>query len=144
MFTLPAPVADAAALVARLLLGVVLIAHGWQKVATNGLAATTDGFAALGVPLPGVAATLSAAVELGGGALLIVGLATPVVGLLVVLNMIGAGVFAGHFTSGVLVTEGGWELVGVIAAGALLLIAFGPGRYSVDHLLAGRRTPAPV
>ena len=34
------------------------------------------------------------------------------------------------------------ELVAVIAAVALLLVAVGPGRLSIDHALAGRRTAA--
>ena len=55
--------------------------------------------------------------------------------------MLGAGWFAGHWFGGV-VGKGGWELVGVIMAGALLLAATGPGRVSLDHVLARRRTPA--
>lgn len=135
-----APTSDAASLVARLLLGVVLVAHGWQKLTEKGIAAVADGFAGMGIPLPGVAAAFATAVEFGGGVLILVGLATPYVAVLVTLNMIGAGLFAGHWTGGVFVAKGGWELVGVIIAGALLLLAFGPGRYSIDHLLSARRT----
>ena len=57
----------------------------------------------------------AALVELVGGALILVGLATPLVALLVVLNMAGAFWFA-HRDGGVFVTDGGWELVAVIAA----------------------------
>jgi putative oxidoreductase len=141
--TLPPSVRDAALLVARLLLGVVLIAHGWQKVVTNGLGATAEGFGRMGVPAAPVSAAYAGIVELVGGALLLVGAATAVVGVLVVLDMLGAALIV-HGANGVMVTNGGWELVGVIAAAALVLAAVGAGRYSVDHAVAARRTPARV
>jgi putative oxidoreductase len=65
------------------------------------------------------------------------------VGVLVVLNMLGAALIV-HAANGIMVSNGGWELVGVIAAAALVLAAVGAGRYSVDHAIAGRRTPARV
>jgi putative oxidoreductase len=136
--SLPAPVRDAALLVARLVLGAVLVAHGWQKVAIAGIGATAEGFARMGVPLAPLAALFASVVELVGGALLLVGAATALVGLLVVLNMIGAAVLV-HIRNGIFVTEGGWELVGVIAAAALALAAVGAGRYSVDHAIGARR-----
>jgi putative oxidoreductase len=136
--TLPAPVRDAALLIARLVVGVVLVAHGWQKVVTNGIGRTTEGFAEMGIPLPAASAAFASVVELVGGALLVVGAATAVVGVLVVLNMLGALVLV-HIGNGVFVSEGGWELVGVIGAAALVLAAVGAGRYSVDYALSPRR-----
>jgi putative oxidoreductase len=139
--TLPPSVRDAALLVARLLLGIVLIAHGWQKVVTNGLGATTQAFTGMGVPAAPVSAAYAGVVELVGGALLLVGAGTAVVGVLVVLDMLGAAVLV-HIGNGVMAADGGWELVGVIGAAALLLAAVGAGRYSVDHALTARRTTA--
>jgi putative oxidoreductase len=55
-----------------------------------------------------------------------------------------AQLFNAHLHRGVVAVIRGWELVGVIAAVALVLAAVGAGRYSVDHALATRRTPAPV
>jgi putative oxidoreductase len=141
--TLPSSTRDAALLVARLLLGVVLVAHGWQKVFSWGIGGTAQAFAGMGVPLAPVSAVYAAVVELVGGALLLVGAATAVVGVLVVLDMLGAALIV-HGANGVMVSSGGWELVGVIAAAALTLAAVGAGRYSVDHALAARRTPARV
>jgi putative oxidoreductase len=136
----PATLADLLALGARLLLGAVLLAHGWQKLVGAGLAATSADFARLGVPLPGPSAAFAASVETGGGFLLVAGLLTPVAGALVALVMLGAGWFAGHWFGGV-VGDGGWELVGMIMVGALLLAATGPGRFSLDHVIARRRAP---
>ena len=73
-----------------------------------------------------------------GGAALLLGAATVIAGALVVLDMLGAFLLV-HIGNGVFVTDNGFELVGVIAAAALLLVAAGPGRFSVDHALAGRR-----
>jgi putative oxidoreductase len=140
---LPTSVRDAALLVARLVLGVVLVRHGWQKVSEFGLAGTSAGFDQMGVPAPGAAATFAAVAELGGGILLILGLLVPVAALLVVLDMVGAFVLV-HLGLEPLVTENGWELVGAIAVGALLIGVLGAGRFSADHAVFGRRTTASV
>lgn len=42
-----------------------------------------------------------------------------------------------HLPMGVFIDNGGWELVGALGAGALLLAAVGAGRYSVDRVLPG-------
>jgi putative oxidoreductase len=141
VFQLPPTVRDVLALGARFLLGVVLMAHGWQKL--GALGATSAGFARLGVPVPGLSAAFAACVETGGGFLLLAGLLTPVAAALVAFVMLGAGWFAGHWFAGV-IGRGGWEMVRVITAGALLLAATGPGRFSLDHVLARRRERVPA
>lgn len=133
----PAAWRDLALLLARVVLGVVLVAHGWQKVNEWGLDGTSASFEKMGVPAPTLSAWFAAAVELGGGVLLVLGALTPLVALLVVANMAGAFWFV-HKDGGVFVAEGGWELVAVIAAAALALAGAGAGRLSVDGIL-GRR-----
>jgi putative oxidoreductase len=127
---------DLALLGARALLGVVLIAHGWQKLNDWGLEGTKAGFADMGVPNAGPAAAFAIAAELGGGALLLVGLLTPLAALLVVADMAGAFWFA-HRGTTVFVGDGGWELVAVIGAVALALVGVGAGRLSIDGILRG-------
>src|SRR5699024_10212534 len=73
-------------------------------------------------------------VELIGGALLILGALTPLVGALLAANVIGALVIV-HLTPVPVVDQGGWELVAALAPGALLIAAAGPGRLSIDRLL---------
>lgn len=133
----PAVVRDAALLVARVLLGVVLIAHGLQKFGEWTIAGTTQAFGQMGVPAAGFAAPLTAVVELVGGVLLLVGLFAPIAGAVVALIMLAAAVIA-HVANGVFVANGGWELVGVIAAAALAVGVAGPGRWSVDAVLTRR------
>ena len=139
--TLPASARDAVLLVARVIVGIVLIAHGAQKLFSYGIGGTAASFAQMGVPASSASAVFAAAVELIGGAALLLGAATVVAGALVVVNMLGAFLFV-HVGNGVFVTDNGYELVAVIAALALVLVAVGPGRFSVDHAVAARRSAA--
>lgn len=125
-------------LAARLILGVILIAHGWQKFNEWTIAGTTESFESMGVPAASVAAPAAAIIELVGGILLILGLRTKIVAALVAVDMLGAFTIA-HAPNGIFVSEGGWELVGVIFAAALMLIAAGPGIRSVDQFIAKSR-----
>jgi putative oxidoreductase len=74
---LSGPVRDVALLVARVLLGVVLFAHGFQKVFIYGFGGTTMAFTKIGVPVPPASAAYAAIVELPGGGLLILGARRP-------------------------------------------------------------------
>jgi putative oxidoreductase len=139
--TVPAHLRDLAVLAARVAVGVVFFAHGWQKLFTNGIDGTAAFFDQAGVPAAPLAAWFAAVVELAGGAALILGLAVPVAGLLLLLDMVGAFAFV-HAGAGPFVAQGGYELVLALGATALLLTVTGAGRFSVDRLLARhRRTP---
>ncbi|MCU1405624.1 MAG: rane protein-like protein [Glaciihabitans sp.] len=137
--TLPRPLADIGLLVVRLALAVVLFAHGWQKLMTNGWEATVAGFAGMGIPLAEAAATFAIVVELGGAALIALGAFTALAGVLVAVNMVGALIYA-HAANGVFASEGGWELVAMIAAAGIALASAGAGRLSVDFAAAGSRS----
>lgn len=132
-------VSNVVILLARIALGVTLFAHGWQKFFTNGIDATAQGFDSMGVPVATASAVFAAVVELVGGALLIIGLLTPLVAVLVVVDMAGAFWFAHRAAGTIFVGEGGYELVLVLAAGAALVGAVAGGRYGVDGLLRRRR-----
>jgi putative oxidoreductase len=136
--TLPAPARDVAVLLARIGVGVVFFGHGWQKFFTNGIDGTAAFFDHAGVPAPTLSAWVAAVLELVGGAALILGLLVPVVGLLLLLDMLGAFLFV-HAGHGLFVDQGGYELVLALGAAALLFAAIGGGRYSLDHVLFGRR-----
>lgn len=64
---LPTSARDAVLLVARVVLGVVLVRHGWQKVSEYGIAGTSASFDQMGVPAPGPAAVFAAVAELAAG-----------------------------------------------------------------------------
>jgi putative oxidoreductase len=135
---LPEPVRDWALLVARVLIGVVMFAHGYQKLLISGIGRTTEGFESLSIPLAIVSASFVTVVEFVAGALLIAGALTPVACGLMLVIMVGAAVFV-HIPKGIFIADGGWELVGVIGAGLIALAAVGPGRFSVDHVVRGRQ-----
>lgn len=125
-----------ALLLARVILGIILIYHGWDKF--GHLADYSDNFAAMGVPASSVATVVAAVIELGGGILLLIGLMTSIAGSLVFLVMLGAYFFA-HMGNGVAAADGGFELVGAIGAAALALAGAGAGVFSVDAVLNRRR-----
>lgn len=133
---------DVVALLARLGVGVIFIAHGWQKVQV-GVTSTGHTFKGQGVPLPTVAAVYSTFVELLGGAALILGLGLPVAGLLLFVDMTGALAFV-NGKHGLFITghRDGYELVLVLGL-ASLLFATGGGRFSLDARLFRRRDPSP-
>ena len=119
-------------LLSRVLLGFVLAAHGWQKFTQWGIDGTAESFSEIGIPAAGLAAVVAAAIELVGGILLILGLGTRFVAAIEIVQMVLAGVLAGHFANGVFINDGGWELVGVIIAGCLALCAVGGGAIALD------------
>lgn len=135
---LPPLVADIALLAARIALGIILMAHGWQKLNEWGLAGTGESFDQMGVPAPHISAAIAAGVELGGGALLILGLLTPIAGIAITAVMASAWGIA-HWTDTVFVDQGGWELVAALTVGALVIAVIGPGRISVDALFTRGR-----
>ncbi|MFI9844057.1 DoxX family protein [Nonomuraea sp. NPDC051941] len=125
---------DVAALIARVVTGVIFLVHGAQKW-EGGLAATGQAFKGMGIPMPELAAMFATLVEMAGGIFLILGLLVRLVGLLLLVNMLGAitYVHAGH---GVLSSAGGWELPGALGALALLFLALGGGRIGIDGIFA--------
>jgi putative oxidoreductase len=132
---------DLALLIGRLGVGIVFIAHGWQKFTEWGLSGTAASFGQMGVPMPTLSAWFAAIVELGGGVLLVVGLALPVAGVLLAVNMLGA-LFLVHLSNGLL-GQGGYELVLVLAVAALAL-GFNGGAFSLDRRLSARKTTVSV
>ncbi len=128
---------DVALLVARVAIGFVLLAHGWQKLHDYTLDGTAAAFGDMGVPAPAAAALFATVVEIVGGLALIAGLLTPVFAAVNVVNLLGALVIV-HAGNGVFVENGGYELVLALIAGLVLVLALGAGRFSADELLSRR------
>lgn len=136
------PIYDVVALLARCGVGMVFIAHGWQKIQV-GVTLTGRNLDAIGTPLPTAAAVYSTFVELLGGAALILGVALPAAGALLFIDMAGALIFV-HGKHGIFLVDGGrvrngFELVLVLGLAALVFAVGGGGRLTLDHWLFGRR-----
>ncbi|WP_205302611.1 DoxX family protein [Nonomuraea montanisoli] len=125
---------DVAALISRVLIGVIFVATGLEKWQA-GLGATSKMFAQSGVPLPQLAAAYAMTAETLGGVLLIIGLAVRL-GALALLGVLGGAFAYVHMGHGISSKTGGWEFVGALAAGCLLLLALGGGRIGVDGVLS--------
>jgi putative oxidoreductase len=138
---MPAALRSLALLLARIGVGVVFFTHGWQKLFTNGVDGTAAFFDQAGVPAAHLSAWAAALLELVGGAALALGLAVPVAGILLAVDMLGAYLFV-HAGHGLFAEQNGYELVLALGATSLLLAAVEAGRFSVDHVIAGRRKAA--
>lgn len=125
---------DVMALVARLVVGVTFVAHGYQKVGINGMDKVVASFGEMG--LPPVAAWFTAIVELGGGIALILGVLLPVAGILLAVIMVGA-IFTAHFGAGFFSSGGGFEYPMVLAGVSLALGFSGPG-YTLSAMFKGK------
>jgi putative oxidoreductase len=125
---------NALALVGRIMLGVIFVLAGFEKL--TGFSGVVGQIAGKGLPMPQVLAALTVAVELGAGLLLVIGLKARWAAFLLFLFIIPVSLTFHNF----------WTMEGAAAAmnkiqfmknvsimgGMLIVAAFGPGRYSVD------------
>ncbi len=121
-----------ALLVLRLVLGAIMIGHGYPKV-FGGLSHHAQFVSSLG--LPGWLAYLSAAAEFLGGILLIVGLLTRCASLAILID-ISVAIAKVHWKNG-LMGKGGYEFTLALAAMAFALIFFGAGPIALDNIRKG-------
>jgi len=130
--TLIKVVQDIGLLVARLTLGLVLVAHGWQRF-THGIGPTVDTLTRYGLPEPQLFAWGATVLEVIGGALLIFGLLTPIVAAFVVAEQVMVIAWL-KWQNGLWKVADGIEYPVALAALALILVVFGAGRTGVDML----------
>lgn len=129
---------DYAALILRVSLGTILIAHGLLKVMVFTLPGTAQFFASVG--FPGWMAYPVTGLEIIGGALLIAGVATRAVSIALVPVMLGAS--SVHFGAGWLFTNegGGWEYPVMLTVALVVQALLGSGNFALR--MPGRNAPA--
>jgi putative oxidoreductase len=129
-------------LLLRLVVGGFFIGHGTQKLfgwfGGNGLQGTAEGFEQLGLKPGRVHASAAGAAETGGGALLILGLQTPLAAAAITATMLTA-IKTVHLKNGPWVADGGYEYNAVVIAVVLALAELGPGPISLDALRGRER-----
>jgi putative oxidoreductase len=142
--SLPARLSEVAFLVVRVIVGIIIAAHGWQKLTVIGPANFgQDLLAQSGVPLPIFMGYVVTCTEVIGGILLIVGLLSRLVALLLTINLVIATLMVNVHVGLLSSTDGvGAELPLALIAGFLAILLAGPGRLSLDYLLGVEREAA--
>ncbi|MGI8541422.1 MAG: DoxX family protein [Rubrobacteraceae bacterium] len=127
--------ADFAPLFARVIVGVIMTAHGWQKLVGGPGAFGESTLAALGVPLPVLMGFVVTLVELVGGVFLIVGLLSRLSALLLTVNLVVATLLV-KVDLGLIAAEGaGAELDLALIACLVVVLLAGPGKLALDRIL---------
>jgi putative oxidoreductase len=125
---------DWAALVGRILLAAIFVMSGVSKI--GGFEGTVGEIASKGLPMPQMVAALTILIELGGGILLVLGWKARWAALAIaVFTVLAAFLYHNYWAmTGDEVMPNQinfWKNLS-IAGGMLMVLAFGPGRYSVD------------
>jgi putative oxidoreductase len=122
---------NVAALVGRVALGALFLAHGWPKI--KDIKKPIAFVKGTGWPGGAAFAALFTLLEFFGALALIIGLLTQIVAALFVLEMIATTIFSKRKLNKKFIS--GYELDVAYAAFALVLALLGPGAWSLDRLL---------
>ena len=124
---------DLLLLITRVITGYAFTLHGWGKIQNP------MGWMGPDSPVPGILQALAALSEFGGGILLILGLLTRVSALGLSITMIVAAAMHAFVMGDPFVSKGGgsYEPAVVYLIISMILLVFGPGRFSVDQKIFG-------
>jgi putative oxidoreductase len=128
---------EAGLLLIRVVVGGIMVAHGAQKLfgwfGGHGLAGTGGWLESMGLRPARVYAAVNGLAEFGGGALLVLGLLTPL-GAAAVAGVMFVAIATVHWRNGFFNSSGGYEFNLLIIAAAIGLAITGPGEISIDPL----------
>ena len=127
---------DLALLVLRVVVGLLFVGHGAQKLfgafGGGGLDGTASMFDNIGLRPGWLHARFAGAAEFGGGALLALGLVTPFAAAILIAVMTAA-VITVHAPNGIWNTNQGYEFNLVLVATVFALSGVGAGNWSLDN-----------
>ena len=130
-------------LVARVLLGGLFFGHGAQKLFGwfdgYGPEGTGGFLESVGVKPGRQHAMAAGASEMGGGALLAAGLATPAAAA-AITGVMTTAIRTVHQPNGPWISENGWEYTAVVIAAVLTIVEVGPGPVSLDAAFGTEHT----
>ena len=128
-------------LILRAPLGVILMAHGAQKLfgwfGGYGLEATGQWMASIGITPGHLMALLAGSGEFFGGLALAIGLLARPAAAVTAFTMLVA-LFVVHFDNGFFLSNNGYEYALVLATTSIAILLTGAGRFSMDHLVLQR------
>lgn len=131
------------ALILRVPLGIILMAHGAQKLfglfGGYGLEGTGQFMESIGFAPGYLMALLAGSGEFFGGLALVVGLLTRPAAVVTAFTMFMA--MTVHIGNGLFVTNNGYEYALLLAVASLALMVQGAGAFSVDNKIAQRLRP---
>ena len=120
--------------ITRLVLGLTIFVHGWNKFFGGGqIPGTGRWFESIGVKKGKLNAYLAASTEISVGLMLAVGLLTTFASA----GLIGLMVVAGwtvHRNNGFFIIKEGWEYIFVLAVVGMAIATLGPGGWSLDNV----------
>lgn len=126
------------ALVLRTTTGVILAAHGAQKLfgwfGGYGLEGTGQWMASVGIEPGYLMAGLAGSAEFFGGLALVVGLLTRPAAIVCAFTMLVA-LFVVHAGNGFFLSNNGFEYALILAAACISITLQGPGKFSADRYL---------
>jgi putative oxidoreductase len=117
----------------RIIIGIVFIMHGSQKLFTYGYQGVVGSMGQMGIPAPEIAAVLIMTTELVG-TLLLLGLFTRLAAIPIAFAMLVAIVQV-HLKHGFFAGGGGYEFPLTLAVGAIALVLTGSGAWALDNVL---------
>jgi putative oxidoreductase len=118
-------------LILRVVVGLIFVMHGWQKLTVMQVGGVEGMLNALGFPMAALLAPILIAAELGGGILLILGLFTHWSAK--ILAFVGlVALVAVHLKNGFFMATGGYEFILLIFVATVSVLITGPGKYSLD------------
>jgi putative oxidoreductase len=124
-------------LILRLVLGLTLAAHGYNKFFGGGrIPGTARWFESIGMKNGKFQAVVAASTEISAGLGLAAGLLTPIPAAGFVALMFVAA-WTVHRPNGFFIVKEGWEYNLVLATGAVVVATLGAGQYSLDWLIFG-------
>jgi putative oxidoreductase len=129
----------------RVLVGVIFVAHGAQKLfgwfGGYGLDGTGQFFGSLGLHPGTLMALLAGAAEFFGGLALVFGLLVRPAAATLAFTMLVA-ILAVHVDKGFFLDKGGYEYALALFAASVSLLFSGGGRYAIDAALVPSAVPA--
>lgn len=129
------------ALLLRIPVGIILFAHGAQKLfgwfGGYGLAGTGQWMTSIGIEPGYVMALLAGSAEFFGGLALVLGLLTRPAAVVTAFTMLVA-IFSVHLSSGLFAANGGYEFALSLLAATVTLAVQGGGTLSIDNIFQAR------